>query len=176
MTKGRQKYGDCSFITPDEYELQPEASMVTQYTGPDNFHYTEQSICITLANTAIKFTGSDLSENPEEMDPDLFPISINLFTQMAKHNADHLEYLRNNIEILRPFFNDFQADPCHEETIGDLKAALCQCSFLSNFRIYWLMIIWVADSMLVSATTMVPESGVQKGWKDIRRFVESVTF
>jgi hypothetical protein len=34
---------------------------------------------------------------------------------------------------------------------------------------------WLANAVLVTATMTVTESGLEKGWADLRNFVESVT-
>lgn len=86
-----------------------------------------------------------------------------------------LDYLRNTGEVLKKHFKNFQIDFCEEDKIGDFPAARAQCSYVTNFRIFQLHFAWLANAVLVTATMTVTESGVEKGWANLRRFVESVT-
>jgi hypothetical protein len=56
----------------------------------------------------------------------------------------------------------------------DTKQLFCGFYQTKKFRIYRLNCAWFAEKELVVSTLMVTEPGVERGWNDLRRFVESV--
>jgi hypothetical protein len=109
------------------------------------------------------------------MNPDAYPATLTLNTFVAHFTASALDYLRNTGEVLKKHFKSFQTDFCKEDKVGGSQAARAQCSYVTNFRIFQLHFAWLANAVLVTATMTVTESGVEKGWADLRSFVESVT-
>jgi hypothetical protein len=172
----RVQYGCCSFVPPDGFVFQEKASFGRSdtSTGEELFHRGKPPLCVTLTSTAVHPDVADFSESPEDMNPHAYPASLTLNTLVA-HAASALDYLRNTGEVLKKHFPNFQIDFCMEDRVGEFPAARAQFSFVTNFRIFQLHFVWFANRALVTTTMTVTESGVEKGWGDLRSFVESVT-
>jgi hypothetical protein len=117
----------------------------------------------------------DFSESPKDMNPDAYPVTLTLNTFVAHFTVSALDYLHSAGEELAKHFTGFQTDFCQEDRVSEFLAACSQCSYVTNFRIYQLQFAWLVNSMLVTAAMTVTESGVERGWVDLRSFVESVT-
>lgn len=174
MTSRRIQYGRCSFVPPEGFVLVEKASSPGA-TSPGCSHCGEaakEPVSITLAGTAAYTGAPDYSKNPEDMNPDAYPVSITLVT--LSKSVSPWDYLHETSSALRECLNDFAMHFCGKDRIGEYEAAWTQCSFQSNFRIFLLTFAWIADGELVAATMTVTDSGVGKGWKNLHRFVESV--
>jgi hypothetical protein len=178
MSSQRVQYGYCSFVSPEGFTIQKEASFggSDSANGAKLLDGRKSPLCITLTSTAVHPEVPDFSESPEDMNPDAYTVTLTLNTFVAHFAASALHYLRNAGEELKKHFTDFQTDFCQEDTVGEFSAARSQFSYLTNFRIFQLQFAWLVNSMLVTATMTVTESGVEKGWTALRRFVESVRF
>jgi hypothetical protein len=174
----RIDYGGCSFVPPEGFVIQEETSYVSSdtSTGAELFDRRKSPLCITLSSTAVHPDVPDFSESPEDMNPDAYTVTLTLNTFVAHFTVSALDYLRNAGEELKKHFTDFQTDFCEEDTVGEFPAARSQYSLVTNFRIFQLHYAWLANSMLVTATMTVTESGSARGWTDLRNFVESVIF
>lgn len=177
MSSGRVQYGYCSFIPPEGFVIQTEAS----FGDPDSpndaklLDGRKSPLCITLSSTAVHPEVPGFSESAADMNPDVYPVSLTLNTFVAHFAVSALDYLRRASEEFKKHFAGFQIDFCEADTVGEFPAARAQISYVSNFRIYQLHLAWLVNAMLVTATMTVTESGMAKGWKDLREFVESVT-
>ena len=174
----RVQYGYCSFVSPEGFAIQKEAS----FGGSDSANGVKlldgrkSPLCITLTSTAVHPEVSDFSESPADMNPDASPVSLTLNTFVAHFTVSALDYLRRASEELKKHFAGFRIDFCEDDTVGEFPAARAQFSYLSNFRIFQLHFAWLVNAMLVTATMTVTESGMAKGWRDLREFVESARF
>ncbi|NIR18092.1 MAG: hypothetical protein GWN86_31025 [Desulfobacterales bacterium] len=177
MSSQRVQYGYCSFVPPEGFVIQDKASFVgsDSVNGAELLDGRKSPLCITLSSTAVHPDVLDFSESPEDMNPDAYPVTLTLNTFVAHFTASALDYLRNASEELKKHFTDFRTDFCQETTVGEFPAARSQFSYVTNFRIFQLHYAWLADAVLVTTTMTVTESGVEKGWADLRNFVESVT-
>jgi len=177
MGARRVQYGGCSFVPPDGFVIQEEASFGRSDTpmGEEFAQKRKSPFCVTLTSTAIHPDVVDFSESPEDMNPDAYPATLTLNTFVAHFTASALDYLHNTGEVLRKHFENFQTDFCEEDKVGDFPAGRAQCSYVTNFRIFQLHFAWLAKAVLFTATMTVTESGVEKGWANLRSFVESVT-
>ena len=177
MGARRVEYGGCSFVPPDGFVIQEEASFgrSSASVSEEFVPRTKSPFSVTLTSTAVHPDVVDFSESPEDMNPDAFPTTLTLNAFVAHFTGSALDYLHNTGEVLKKHFKNFQTDFCKEDKIGGLAAARAQCSYLTNFRIFQLHFAWRVSAVLVTATMTVPESGVVKGWADLRTFVESVT-
>jgi hypothetical protein len=174
----RIEYSGCSFVPPEGFVIQEEASYVSSdtSTAAEVFDRRKSPLCITLASTAVYPDVPDFSESPKDMNPDAYPVTLTLNTFVAHFTASALDYLRNAGEELKKHFSAFRTDLCEEAKVGEFPAARAQYSLVTNFRIFQLHYAWLVNSMLVTATMTVTESGVEKGWGNLRAFVESVRF
>ena len=174
MTSRRIPYGRCSFVPPEGFVVVEKASSpVATSSGCSQCGDTvKEAVSITLTKTAAYTGAPDYSENPEDMNPDAYPVSITIVT--LSKSVSPWDYLHETSSVLRVCLNDFTLHFCGKDRIGEYEAAWSQCSFQSNFRIFLLTFAWIADGEFVTATMTVTDSGVGKGWKDLRRFVESV--
>lgn len=177
MAVRRIEYGGCSFVPPEGFVIQEEASYVSSdtSTGAEVFDRRKSPLCITLASTAVYPDVPDFSESPKDMNPDAYPVTLTLNTFVAHFTASALDYLRNTGAELEKHFSAFRTDFCEETTVGEFPAARAQYSLVTNFRIFQLHYAWLVNSVLVTATMTVTESGSARGWTDLQNFVESVT-
>lgn len=177
MGARRVQYGGCSFVPPDGFVIQEEASFgISNASVSEEFvPRTKSPFSVTLTSTAVHPDVVDFSESPEDMNPDAYPATLTLNAFVAHFTASALDYLRNTGEVLKKHFKSFQTDFCKEDRVGGLPAAQAQYSYVTNFRIFQLHFAWLVSAVLVTATMTITESGVEKGWADLRGFVESVT-
>jgi hypothetical protein len=169
------QYGRCSFVLPDGFIVQERASYIQAHPyGPVDLHGKKMPICITLTSTAVHPDVPVFSLLPEDMNTEAYPVNITLTSRMATSGAHPLHHLRKTVDVFRECYKGFEVGFCKKTRVGDYRAAHAQCSFLTNFTIFQLIIVWLVDKELVTCTMMVPESGVEKGWNTVRMFVDSV--
>lgn len=175
MTSKRIQVGRCSFIPPEGFVVQKEASITSPHpSGYMTCTDGTTPVCITLTSTKVYPDVPDFSNCPEDMNPVAYPVSITLTTFMAHGNAYPMDHLRKTDQVLQGHFKNFKISFYKKYMVGKYQAALSQCSFVTNFRIYRLNCAWFAEKELFVSTMMVTEPGVERGWNDLRRFVESV--
>jgi hypothetical protein len=176
MADRRVYYGGCSFVPPDGFVLQKEASLPSPDTSKEAglFYKRKVPVCITLTNTAVHPDVADISEFPEDMNPDAYPVILTLNTYVNRFTGSALHYLRNAGEVLKNHFTDFHIDFYEEDRVGEFPGARAQYSFVTHFKIFQLHVAWLAHGILATSTTIVTESGLKKGWADLRSFVETV--
>ena len=176
MIPRRIQYGRCSFVLPDGFIVQERASHVNAHSSGSMhcINGAKVPVCITLTSTAVHPGEPVFSLRPEDMNPDAYPVSITLTSLMAPNDACPVDHLRKTADVLGSYYKDFEVSYCNKSRVGEYPAARAQCSFVTNFRIFQLIIVWLADKELVTCTMMVSESGVEKGWKELRRFVDSI--
>jgi hypothetical protein len=176
MMSRQIQYGRCSFVLPDGFIVQERASHVHEH--PPGFLYyidgAKVPICITLTSTAVHHGSPVFSLLPEDMNPDAYPVSLTLTSLMVPHDACPFHYLRKTADVLRGYYRGFEVSFCKRTRVGGYPAARAQCSFVTNFKIFQLHIVWLVEKELVTCTMLVSESGVEKGWKKLRRFVDSI--
>jgi hypothetical protein len=176
MIPERVIYGRCTFHLPDGFAILHEASH--PHSGSlsciHNNPCKKVPLCITLTRSGVHPGVPDFSESPDDMRPEAYPASISLTTNMSMIHGRPLEHLRRTEQVLQRYFNDFKIDFCKKDTVGEFAAARAQSSFATNFRLYRLNFAWLADQELATATMTVAESGTEKGWIDLRRFVDSI--
>jgi hypothetical protein len=178
MSSRRVQYGYCSFVPPEGFIIQNEASFggSDSANGANLLNGRKSPLCITLTSTAVHPEVVDFSESPDDMNPDAYPVTLTLNTFVAHFTVSALDYLRRASEELKKHFVGFRIDVCEDDTVGEFPAARAQYSLVTNFRIFQLHYAWLANAVLVTTTMTVTESGVEKGWGDLRDFVESVRF
>lgn len=178
MKPERVKYGRCTFHLPDGFAILHEASH--PHSGSSGCIHDKTSkkvpLYITLTRTAVHPGVPDISESPEDMCPEAYPASITLTTNTSMIHGRPLEHLRRTEQMLQRYFNDFKIDFCENDTVGAFAAARAQSFFVTNFRLFRLNFAWLADQDMATATMTVAESGTEKGWIDLRRFIESIRF
>jgi hypothetical protein len=176
MNPKRIHYGRCSFVLPEGFIVQERASQVNAH--PSGFmpgiEGAKAPVCITLTSTAVHPRVPVFSLLPQDMNPDAYPVSITLTSQIAPNDACPLHHLRTTADVLRRYYKGFELGFCKRSKVGEYPAARAQCSFTTNFTIYQLLIVWLVDRELVTCTAMVPEAGVETGWKGLERFVDSI--
>ena len=176
MNPKRIQYGRCSFVLPDGFIVQEQASHINAHPS-GSMHCIDGAklpVCITLTSTAVHPSAPVFSLLPEDMNPDAYPLSITLTSRMAPNDACPFNHLRKTADVFRRCYKSFEVGFCKRSKVGEYPAARAQCSFATNFKIFQLLIVWLVDKELVTCTTMVSESGVEKGWKELERFVDSI--
>ena len=176
MTIPRIKYGRCSFIPPEGFAIQAEASLST--SGPSQCSHCigedNTPVSITLTRVPTDLEIPDFSEDPKDMDPNAYPSSITLMTHMAFHLGDPEHHLQETCRVLRSYLKEFTLHFCEKVHVGDNPAARSQYSFQSNFRIYSLNMAWIVGGESLTSTLTVTRAGVERGWDSLRGFSESV--
>ena len=127
---------------------------------------------VTLVKTAIFPGAPPISEDPSDMNSAAFPESITLMPVAG--GGDPLAYLAMTERVIGRHFEDHRMDLCEKTTVGDRPAARSQSSFLSNFRIFRLVIAWRSPAGLITATLTLAEERLGGGWATLRRLAESV--
>ena len=178
MIAPRIRFGGCSFIPPEGFIVQEEASLAdpSASTCEDCFNETKLSVSVTLISTAVHPEVPDYSESPEDMNPDAYPPTLTLTTFPECCNVSPRDHLRNTGEVLKDHLEGFKTNYCKNDVVGGFPAARSQYSFQTNFRILRLNLAWIIHGMLVTSTMTLTESGREKGWRDLRKFAESVRF
>lgn len=176
MNPKRIQYGRCSFVLPAGFIVQEGASRVNAHPG-GSLHSivgAKAPVCIALTSTNLHPGTPVFSLLSEDMNPDAYPVSITLTSRMMPTDACPLNHVRKTVDVLREHYKGFEVGFCQRNKVVDYPAARAQCSFVTNFKIFQLLIVWIVDKELVTCTMMVSESGVEKGWKDLERFVDSI--
>ena len=127
---------------------------------------------VTLIKTHIFPGAPPISEDPSDMSAAAFPESITLMPVAG--GGDPLAYLAMAEKVIGRHFEDHGIDFCEKTTVGGSPAARSQSSFLSNFRIFRLVIAWRSSAGLITATLTLAEDRLEGGWKILQRFAESV--
>jgi len=143
------------------------SSLTASTTGPceamQELDNPKDPVCITITDTSV-----------QAPDSEAFPLNIVLVTLVNITDMKPLEYLNAKLEELQKHLDEFEIDFCKKDKVHCNPAACSQNSFMSNFKIYQIEILWALDQELVSVSMMVTESKLEKGWGDLRSFVESV--
>jgi hypothetical protein len=176
MVPKRVQYGRCSFVLPDGFVLQERASHGNERFSDCMYGNDGEKapVCITLTSTAVHPDEPVFTLLPEDMNPDAYPVSITLTSLVAPQNVCPLDHLHHTADVLQRYYKGFEVGYCKKTRVGEYSAACAQYSFVTNFKIFQLIIVWRADKELVTCAMMVSESGVEKGWKELRRFVDSI--
>jgi len=108
MGARRVQYGGCSFVPPDGFVIQEEASFGRSDTaiGAEFVQRRKSPLCVTLTSTAVHPEVVDFSESPEDMNPDAYPATLTLNTFVAHFTASALDYLLNTGEVLKKHFSN----------------------------------------------------------------------
>jgi hypothetical protein len=178
MTAPRIRFGGCSFIPPEGFIVQEDASLPNPSvsTCEHCLNATKPSVSITLISTAVHPEVPDYSESPEDMHPAAYPPTLTLTTVPECGNVSPLDHLRSTGAVLKDHLEGFKTDYCRNDVVGGSPAACSQDCFHTNFRILRLNLVWIIDGMLVTSTMTLTEPGRKKGWRDLRKFAESVRF
>lgn len=162
-------------MLPDGFIIQERASYIHAHpSGSVDLHGAKMPICITITSTSVHPGVPVFSLLPEDMNTDAYPVNITLTSRMATSGTHPLNHVRKTADVLQGYYRGFEVHFCKKTRVGGYPAARAQCSFVTNFKIFQLIIIWLVDKELVTCTMMVPESGVEKGWKVVQGFVDSV--
>lgn len=177
-TKARQRHyvGRCSFIAPEGFTLQEQASSSVNAVGDCGQARIEGKppLTMTLSSSNIHPDIPLYSERADDMKPEAYPVSITLTTLPASDISDPLAYLQQSSKAFQAQPINYQQHFCRDEPFGDYPAACSQCSLQTNFKIFLLNFCWLIDHELVTVTITVSESGVEKGWADLRSFAGTV--
>jgi hypothetical protein len=178
MNGHRIHYGGCSFVPPEGLVLQQEASLEQppSYDGLPCQNSVKTPVSITLISSTVHPDLPDISESPEDMNPDAYPTMLTLTTPGVSSGTSPLSFLHDTGEVLKNHLAGFRMDFCKNDMVGKFPAARAQFSFSTNFRIFRLDFAWLVDEMMATSTMTLTESGVENGWTHLRRFVESVVF
>ena len=176
MNPQRIQHGRCSFVLPEGFIVQERASYVNAHPSCSGHCIDDVKlpVCITLTSTAVHPNVPVFSLLPEDMNPDAYPVHITLTSLFVPNDACPFDHLRQTADVLRGYYRGFEVSFCKRSRVGEYPAARAQCSFITNFKIFQLIIVWLVDVELVTCTMMVPVSGVEKGWKKLRRLVDSI--
>ncbi len=175
----RVQHGRCSFELPEGFEFLIEGS-VRQTPNLASLSYEgAQASPLVITLTPPKDDHSPrvgLFDQLGELDINKFPPSIVLYTYKTWKETCPLQYSRSIAQSFREHADHLKVDFCEEDKVGKWLASRSQFSFVTNFRIYHLSYVWVTDKDLVVATMMNTEPCLEKSWKLLRRFIESVKF
>ncbi|MCG6916919.1 MAG: hypothetical protein LJE89_05150, partial [Deltaproteobacteria bacterium] len=85
MGARRVRYGGCSFVQPDGFVIQEEASFgsADTFSDSDFVEKRKSPLSITLISTAVHPDVVGFSESPEDMNPDAYPVTLTLNTFVA---------------------------------------------------------------------------------------------
>ncbi len=182
ITCPRIHFGRCSFIAPTGFTLQQQASVTNDYTNTDG--ETDKSkpssfdakspLTITLSNCKIPSVTPICSNKATDMKPEAYPASICLTTLPISVINTPLAYLQQSNEALKFANINYQLDFCREELFKAQPAACSQSWLQTNFKIFQLSLSWLNNDELIITTLSVSESGVEKGWMNLRSFADSV--
>jgi len=171
-----QKYGRCSFVLPEGFLVQEKASQEAGHPSCSLSGIDEMKapLCVTLTSTAVHPDAPVFSVFAEDMAPEAYPEHITITSRIVPDNTCPLQCLREAADVLRKYYTGFRVDFCEKSRVGVYQAAIEQCSFVTNFTIFQLHIAWVVDKELLTGTMMVSKPGLERGWKKLRQFVDSI--
>lgn len=178
MEANRMEYGRCSFILPNHYEVDEQASPILDEIPESMLCLDDprEPVTLTISRILEHEEPEEYNEFSEELDMEAFPLSISVTTLTSQFNDDPLEYLQKADAALEESLEGYDVQFCKNDRVGDYPAASGQSSFVSNFLIYRLSIAWLYDAELIVAAILTPENFIEKSWTDLRGFAESLKF
>ncbi len=175
MTCRRLQYGRCSFVPPKGFALVKGASSQGLASAGCHHNLSRQQtpLALSLTKRAINVAFPPYSRRPEDLKLEAYPVSITLTILPAAGNSP-LAYLEEGSKAFQAHLHDLQVHFCRGEQFGKYSAACSQYSFRTTFNIFLLNFCWLLKQELITATMTVTESGVEKGWMELRSFVATV--
>lgn len=165
--------GRCSFQLPDGFEIIKEASLIPDAQGA-TIASLKTPISVTLRQKNTSTSLPEISEDPNDLDPDLFPTTINLTAGQLEQSQDPLSLLEATTHEMAKWLNRFNLRFSEACQIKGAMAGRAEFSFITQFEIKQLTLFWRQGEECVKAFMTLPASKAEVGWKILTRFAESV--
>jgi len=165
------QYGRCSFEIPQGFELLESGSRLT-----DNFH-GDNTVCITLISKYSNIACEPLlSEHLEDLNIGAFPATLMLNTFISGKNPNPGAYAQLKARELGKHLEQFKIVFCKPHKIRENTGVKAQFSFVTNFKMEQIQIIWAVKSELAVTSMVTSSININAKWELMEDFVESILF
>ncbi|MBI9082845.1 MAG: DcrB-related protein [Desulfobacterales bacterium] len=167
MTCRAVQWGRVSFQPPDGFSVQgPE---------PESGDGCKGATCVLLCQTPRDVPAHfPLADNPGDLDPAGYPVTISLTALPAQYAAAPRRHLEQMARAFTRHLADFKTHFNEPVQVGEHSGARGHFSFTTNFPIHQLVVVWQMRKTMITATMMAPDDQVGRKWKTLERFCDSV--
>tara|TARA_B100000959_G_C14525353_1_gene437172 strand:- start:10 stop:441 length:432 start_codon:yes stop_codon:yes gene_type:complete len=115
-----------------------------------------------------------MRESAGKAGDDDYPISITVqHGKIAEGDAGPLTYLEGKLEQLAKQLNQYELNGSEETTVGECTAAKAHFSFVNQFKLEQLLLIWYQGDNLFAATVSTLPAGVEESWEVLNKLAAS---
>ena len=108
------------------------------------------------------------------VDAEGFPLSITVARDEVGNAPRPELYLQHKITQLRTRLAQFELSFLEEGEVGDHPAARAQFSFVAQFKLLQLVLVWFVGEELIAVTLTTTEPGIDVGWQTLEQFSATV--
>lgn len=163
------QFGRCFFKMPPGFELLEPGSRLTCNYDDNN------TICITLISKYSNIACEPLlSENPQDLNIGAFPAVLMFNTFISEQNPNPEAYAQLKAKELAKHLDQFQIVFCNPCKIRENKGVKVQFSFVTNFKMEQIQIIWAVKSEIAVTSMITSCCNINNKWRLMEEFAESI--
>lgn len=169
MTVQAVQWGRVSFEPPAGFQVQGQR--------PAAGAGFEAATCVLLCQVRRDAPAHfPLADNPGDLDPAGYPVTISLTALSAQYAAAPIRHLEQMARAFTPHLTGFKTHCREPAQVGEHAGAKAHFSFTTNFPIHQLVVVWQIKKTMITATMMAAGDLVDRQWKTLERFCASVHF
>jgi len=107
-------------------------------------------------------------------DPRDFPISYTLTRDRVGKAPDPLLYLKSKLVQLKPRLSRYHEELCEKTELAGHPAARARFTFVAEYELVQLVLVWFAGDDLLTATVTTTRAGVDEAWKALEEISRTV--
>ena len=167
MTGRTVQWGRVSFQPPDGFSVQG--------AEPETGIGGRAATCVLLCQPPLDEPAHfPLGDNPGDLDPAGYPVTISLTALPAQYVAAPRRHLEQMARAFTRHLPDFKTHFNEPLQLGDHSGARGHFSFTTNFPIHQLVAVWQIGETMITATMMATAPMVDRQWKALERFCATV--
>jgi len=115
-----------------------------------------------------------MRESAGNGEADDYPISITVqHGKVGDEQGSPLAYLEDKLGQLSKQLNQYELSLSEETKVGDHSAARAHFSFVNQFKLEQLLLIWFQGEHLFAATVSTLPAGVEESWEVLTKLAAS---
>lgn len=107
-------------------------------------------------------------------DPEDFPVSFTLNRDKVGKAPEPLLYLKSKLAQLKPRLAQYREDFSEKTEVEGHAAAKAQFTFVAEFELVQLVLVWFAGDDLFTGTVTTTKPGVREAWRILESIVRTV--
>ncbi len=132
---------------------------------PEGFR--DESTIVISRPVSLNAKGVQLDENA-------YPLSLSLVHDEVARAPGPLAYLQLKLNQLRQSLGQFEVASCEAAEVGGHAAARAQFSFVAQFELHQLVLVWFVAERSYTVTLTTTRRGIEEGWQQLDAFVASL--